>query len=107
KRKRPCSSAGHKTDQRSGMFSAAQLGWLMTQRDGRWSLDNKKSGSALKVLKSIYKQTPKRSNSASGSVWAYKKNWNNINGSWISANIGWQSVRPYRQDLHFQLSEFR
>ncbi|WP_394120835.1 hypothetical protein [Planococcus donghaensis] len=42
KRKRPWSSDGHKTDRRSGMFSAAQLGWLMTQRAGRWSLDREK-----------------------------------------------------------------
>src|SRR5690606_15726196 len=79
----------------------------MTQRAGRWSLDNKKSASAREALKSIIKDTPKRRYCASGYLWVYGNNGNNINGSWISANIGWQSVRPYRQDLHFQLSEFR
>ncbi|GKW44402.1 hypothetical protein NCCP2050_00940 [Planococcus sp. NCCP-2050] len=39
KRKRPCRFDGHKTGWRSGIFSAAQLDWLMTLESGRWSLD--------------------------------------------------------------------
>src|SRR5690606_3761134 len=45
KRKRPLSSERHKTNWRSGIFSAAQPEWLMTRGAGRWSLDTKKSAS--------------------------------------------------------------